>query len=318
MPRWESERTQERERPNDRETGGDRGSRNDGPRHEGRRPSYDNRGGGRKRGRDEYGGRDDYRGGGGYKEPRRYSDHSRGPPMPRQQSPPRQEPAPKSVDQMLTELLLEIGNPADGPLAGNLEELSMVLQQDLGDSQALILQLILDCVVELPAQTPVYGTLAGLLNASITDGTANSCFGAAIVAACQERFQTALDEGNNLHARLLLRFLSELVNTNTLDPDSLLQLFTALVESAIASANEASAPCLRVLKARTALHLTLCCAHAGGGPIAAAQLPGRHCSRGTYLVRQQAGFLPLAAYEDVAQFRHAISFLPSCRRPFRG
>ena len=67
---------------------------------------------------------------------------------------------------MLTELLLEIGNPADGPLEGNLLELSNVLKNDLGDNEKLITQLILDCAVELPAQTPVYGTLAGLLNAA--------------------------------------------------------------------------------------------------------------------------------------------------------
>ena len=233
-------------RDDSRRGGGDRG------RDRGREDRHRGNGGGgggggydsgarRKRGRDEYedrggrggnggggghrgpggggmggGGGDDYRGGAGYKQQRRHSsggghgNEGYGPP--RQRSPPPPPPReeePKSVDQMLTELLLEIGNPADGPLEQTLEELSIVLKQDLGDNQTLIISLTLDCVEELPAQTPVYGTLAGLLNAS------NEEFGQAIVAACQERLQTALSKFENTHTRLLLRFLGELVNANT-------------------------------------------------------------------------------------------------------
>ena len=260
------DRDRDRERERDRERGRDR------ERDRERREPEPNR---RKRGRDEYdgGGRDDHRGGGGgrddnrggggggrrdenrgggggggydgpyggsygggYKHRRHDEGEYRQPP--RHRSPPRSEASGevKSIDQMLTELLLEIGNPSDGPLEGNLHELSNVLKQDLDDNLTLIIQLILDCVVELPAQTPVYGALAGLLNA------ASESFGKAIVDKCGELLQAALDSDQVLQSRLLVRFLAELLNANALHPDSLLSLFNSFVEHAIEAGAEAGAP----------------------------------------------------------------------------
>ena len=229
----------DRRRYDDRERGryDDRGGRDDGYRRKRGRDDYEN-GGGRRddfhyrdgppRGGDRRDRHDDY-GGGGYKH-RRHSGDYRAPPRHRSPPPREREPRPseqKTIDQMLTELLLEIGNPNDGPLEGNLEELSNVLKQDLADNESLIIKLMLDCVVELPAQTPVYGTLAGLLNAASEE------FGAAIVAGCIELLQKALDGDEVLQARMLTRFLAELLNASAIHPDSLLSAFTKFVEHAL-------------------------------------------------------------------------------------
>lgn len=228
--RSRSRERQQRSRSTSRSRGRERRSRS---RSRGRGRRDDGRG--HKRGRDDHFGSprhvDDYRGGAGYKHRRRgsYEFGGRGPP-PRYRSPPRQQPvqpAPTSVAQMLTELLVEIGNPRDGSIEQQLDQLAAVLKKDLADNQSLVSQLMLDCVVELPAQAPVYGTLCGLLN------EAASSFGAAIVQGCHEHLQREMNGENALHVRLLLRFMGELVNANVIHPGSMLELLNSFVESAI-------------------------------------------------------------------------------------
>eukprot|EP01052_Picozoa_sp_SAG31_P042875 SAG31_NODE_6954_length_1837_cov_1.233602_1_plen_441_part_10 len=151
--------------------------------------------------------------------------------------PPPQLGLDKSVAEMLTDLLLELGNPNDGPLEGNLSELVRVVAAgDLAGSRPLLVSLALDCAAELPAQVPVYATLAGLLTVEDAE------FGPAVVGECQRRLGAAIHAAEVTAARLLMRFAAELCNASVLKPESLLSVFTTLVEAASAAAAAAESP----------------------------------------------------------------------------
>lgn len=81
-------------------------------------------------------------------------------------------------------------------------------------------------VTQLPVKGPVYGTLVGLVNAKNTD------FGAEVVANVGERLQQALNERSVLDAKLLIRFVAELVNAHVVPPAGLIALFDLLLASA--------------------------------------------------------------------------------------
>ena len=66
-------------------------------------------------------------------------------------------------------------------LCADIDALANALEADLGKHKEQILRMMLRCVIELPTKTPVYGTLAGLLNVKNMDfgsdlGTFRNCF----------------------------------------------------------------------------------------------------------------------------------------------
>lgn len=54
-------------------------------------------------------------------------------------------------------------------MVSDIDGLANVLEADLGKHKEQIIRMMLRCVTELPTKTPIYGTLAGLLNVKNMD-----------------------------------------------------------------------------------------------------------------------------------------------------
>eukprot|EP01127_Copromyxa_protea_P014250 TRINITY_DN3931_c0_g1_i1.p2 TRINITY_DN3931_c0_g1~~TRINITY_DN3931_c0_g1_i1.p2 ORF type:complete len:391 (-),score=86.45 TRINITY_DN3931_c0_g1_i1:1397-2569(-) len=171
-------------------------------------PRQDDRG---YRGRDNRGGQPPYN--------RRYSGGN-----------DRQPPPEKTPLEKVKDLLVRIGDnlasPLERNLAGLAEALSKMLAQDLGQ----IIDILLECALNLPTKTPVYGTLIGLMYTKSPD------FGKAISHRIYSIFAIALKRVNFYDIKFLTRLLSELVNANVVDAKSLFALFDRLLS------DDASAP----------------------------------------------------------------------------
>lgn len=95
--------------------------------------------------------------------------------------------------------------------------------------------MLLRCVTELPTKTPVYGTLAGLLNVKNMD------FGADLTSLLGEQLQGALDAGDTLKVKMLVRFAGELVNSNVLGVANYVGLLDRFIDAATESLGVAGA-----------------------------------------------------------------------------
>ena len=174
----------------------------------------------------------------------------------RREEPQRPAAVAKPVDPM-KQLLIVFGDPAAAVAEGgdaqpwqvkegqdaaafeeetlmNMGQLAAVLEHDVaGGNGAKLIDYLLECVAALPAKTPVYGTLVGLLNAK------DAAFGEDLLGAAAARLRAALGElpvrGAALRVRLLLRFLGCLANSRAVQPASLCALLAGLLAAAAAA-----------------------------------------------------------------------------------
>lgn len=91
-------------------------------------------------------------------------------------------------------------------LEENVEGLAGALGDELATFGDLIADFVLTAACQLSLQTPVYATLVGLLNARDED------FGAKVVQGGAVRLDAMIRQGRWINAKLVLRFLCELVN----------------------------------------------------------------------------------------------------------
>eukprot|EP01135_Chromosphaera_perkinsii_P011114 Nk52_evm23s2340 gene=Nk52_evmTU23s2340 len=135
------------------------------------------------------------------------------------------------VKARLQSLIIRIGDKPSSSLERNIEGLAQVLQADLGKYRDIITECLISCSVELSHKVPIYSTLVGLLNSQ------NYEFGQFLIEKTCALFQESLREGNHIKAKVLLRFLADLVNANVVNPSSLLSLLEIFTAAAIESAS---------------------------------------------------------------------------------
>lgn len=161
-----------------------------------------------------------------------------------------------------------LGHPS--LMASDIDGLANVLEADLGKHKEQIIRMMLRCVTELPTKTPIYGTLAGLLNVKNMDFGADlgarsshksllACVLCIVccshesrtsylglvahrvaVALLGEQLQAALEAGDSLKVKMMVRFAGELVNSNVIAPLNFLALLDRFVDAALDSATAAA------------------------------------------------------------------------------
>lgn len=96
----------------------------------------------------------------------------------------------------------------------------------------MLTQQSLPSVTQLPTKAAVYGSLVGLLNAK------DQSFGEEVVNRAATSLQQAFNEVKVLEAKLLVRFVAELVNAHVVPSDSFIALMQQLLTLATGSVNQ--------------------------------------------------------------------------------
>ncbi|XP_051140947.1 nuclear cap-binding protein subunit 1 isoform X4 [Andrographis paniculata] len=136
----------------------------------------------------------------------------------------------RSLVLRLGEKCSEYGGNAD--YKDQLETCFGVVRRELGHDSDEISSFLLECAEQLPHKIPLYGTLIGLLNLEDED------FVRKIVEITHDNLQVALDKGKCNTIRILLRFLTALMCSKVLQPNSLVVLFETLLSSAATAVDE--------------------------------------------------------------------------------
>ncbi|XP_004984400.3 LOW QUALITY PROTEIN: nuclear cap-binding protein subunit 1 [Setaria italica] len=128
-------------------------------------------------------------------------------------------------------LLLRIGDrcPEYGGSADHKEHIETcygVLSREYEHSRDAIFEFLLQCAEQLPHKIPFFGVLIGLLNLE------NEDFAKDIVDTTQAKLQDALHTENRDRIRILLRFLSGLMCSKVVVPNSIIETFETLLSSA--------------------------------------------------------------------------------------
>ena len=216
------------------------GGGNYGPPQGGGRGGYQGGGGDRKRYRgDDYqgggggGGGGHYGGGGGGGRYRsggggRHQDRRGG-----DRGPPAKKPKTKEdeIKAQMKALLVRVGDfhhisTSLSSLEENVEGLAGALGDELATFGEFVADFVLTAAGQLSLQTPVYATLVGLLNARDEE------FGAKVVKGGAVRLDAMIRQGRWVNAKLVLRFLAELVNARVVKAEgegSLGELLTTLL-----------------------------------------------------------------------------------------
>lgn len=111
-------------------------------------------------------------------------------------------------------------------LEENVEGLAGALGDELATFGDFVADFVLTAAGQLSLQTPVYATLVGLLNARDED------FGAKVVKGAAVRLEAMIRQGRWVNAKLVLRFVAELVNARVVQAEgdgSLGELLTTLL-----------------------------------------------------------------------------------------
>ncbi|XP_074649967.1 nuclear cap-binding protein subunit 1-like [Tubulanus polymorphus] len=131
------------------------------------------------------------------------------------------------IEDRLESLIMRVGEKSTSSLESNLEGLSSVLEADLINYKGQIIKILCDCVVRMPEKLTVYTTLVGLLNAK------NYNCGGDFVEMCVRNLKEALKSGEWENARMMVRFLADLVNCHVIVAGSLLAMFDNFIEVAL-------------------------------------------------------------------------------------
>nr|CAG4647771.1 EOG090X03JL [Moina brachiata] len=131
------------------------------------------------------------------------------------------------IEDRLESLIIRVGDKTSSSLESNLEGLASVLEADLNTYKSKILRILSECPVQMPEKCTIYSTLVGLLNAK------NYNFGGEFVEQLVRNLKDALREGKWEASRLIIRFISDMVNCHVISTSSLLHLYDTFVESAL-------------------------------------------------------------------------------------
>lgn len=131
------------------------------------------------------------------------------------------------IEDRLESLIIRVGDKTSSSLESNLEGLASVLEADLNTYKSKILQILAECPVQMPEKCTIYSTLVGLLNAK------NYNFGGEFVEQLVRNLKDALREGKWEASRLMIRFISDMVNCHVISTSSLLHLYDTFVEAAL-------------------------------------------------------------------------------------
>lgn len=134
---------------------------------------------------------------------------------------------PMEIEERLESLIMRVGEKSTSSLESNLEGLAGVLEADLPNYKMKILRILCDCAVKMPEKTTVYSTLVGLLNAR------NYNCGGEFVEMMVRNFKDALKACQFENARIMMRFLADLVNCHVISAGSLLNLFDSMAETTL-------------------------------------------------------------------------------------
>ncbi|XP_078375127.1 nuclear cap-binding protein subunit 1-like isoform X2 [Oculina patagonica] len=127
------------------------------------------------------------------------------------------------IEDRLESLITRVGEKSTSSLESNLEGLASVLEADLPNYKERILKIICTCAANLPEKITVYSTLVGLLNAK------NYSCGEEFLDMILENLKEVLIAAQFDRARLMVRFLADLVNCRVLMPSALLEFFDKLL-----------------------------------------------------------------------------------------
>ncbi|KAJ3019710.1 Nuclear cap-binding protein subunit 1 [Thoreauomyces humboldtii] len=97
------------------------------------------------------------------------------------------------------------------------------LSSEISTNPEPVLKAFRSCASQVPHKGPIYGTLAGVLNAG------NPEFGALLLTTMHEALQSALAVHDFRTVKILVRYLAELFNANTLAGAQLVQLYDTLL-----------------------------------------------------------------------------------------
>uniref|UniRef100_T1JFR5 Nuclear cap-binding protein subunit 1 n=1 Tax=Strigamia maritima TaxID=126957 RepID=T1JFR5_STRMM len=131
---------------------------------------------------------------------------------------------PLEIEERLESLIMRVGEKSTSSLESNLEGLAGVLEADLPNYKVKILRILCDCAVKMPEKTTVYSTLVGLLNAR------NYNCGGEFVEMMVRSFKDCLKACEFENARIMVRFLADLVNCHVIFASSLLNMFESMVQ----------------------------------------------------------------------------------------
>nr|CAG4650844.1 EOG090X03JL [Simocephalus serrulatus] len=131
------------------------------------------------------------------------------------------------IEDRLESLIIRVGDKTSSSLESNLEGLASVLEADLNTYKSKILRILSECPIQMPEKCTIYSTLVGLLNAK------NYNFGGEFVEQIVRNLKEALREGQWESARLIVRFISDMVNCHIVSASSLLQLYDSFIDAAM-------------------------------------------------------------------------------------
>ncbi|XP_032777092.2 nuclear cap-binding protein subunit 1 isoform X1 [Daphnia magna] len=131
------------------------------------------------------------------------------------------------IEDRLESLIIRVGDKTSSSLESNLEGLASVLEADMNTYKSKILRILSECPIQMPEKCTIYSTLVGLLNAK------NYNFGGEFVEQMVRNLKEALREGQWESARLIVRFISDMVNCHIVSASSLLQLYDSFIDAAM-------------------------------------------------------------------------------------
>ncbi|KAI8145645.1 armadillo-type protein [Fennellomyces sp. T-0311] len=166
------------------------------------------------------------RGSGGYNDRRYNRDDRRGGGYRRNRAPsPSRDDEVEDIEVRLRGLIIKIGDKISPELQVNLKKMKNILDNDYVKYPETVQDTLKACVSELPAKSPVYGTLFGLLNVSSHEVVAK------LMNEVNEMLKETVVEANWAKLKQLLRFYGELVNANVIRPTSYCGLLSNLLSA---------------------------------------------------------------------------------------
>ncbi|KAL4123020.1 hypothetical protein QTP88_015252 [Uroleucon formosanum] len=128
------------------------------------------------------------------------------------------------LEDRLESLVLKVGENTTSTIESNLEGLASVLDGDIQNFKKKVLKLLVECAVNMPEKCTIYSTLVGLLNAK------NYNFGGEFVENIVRSFKDSLKNNSWNEARVVLRFIGDLVNCHVVSASSFVQLMGSLLD----------------------------------------------------------------------------------------
>ncbi|CAI8004648.1 Nuclear cap-binding protein subunit 1, partial [Geodia barretti] len=132
----------------------------------------------------------------------------------------------ESTEQKLESLITRVGEKGSKTLQSNLQALADVLHTEIGSSSSVkdkVLRTICFCVTTLTEKITIYSTLVAILNARQYN------FGEELLEVLMEDLRNALALQEMEKARILVRFLADLVNAKVVASSSIMTLFDTFI-----------------------------------------------------------------------------------------